>query len=68
MAERGAPGLREVILIAVVVVIAVLASASIIDNVPPLRDLFGQFPVTIVVLVIGTIAMLVLIAKPRSRV
>jgi hypothetical protein len=63
VAEPGAPGLREVVLIAVVVVVAVLALESISTNVPALRDLFGQFPVTIVVLLVATLGVLLLVLR-----
>ncbi len=66
MSEARTPGLRDVVLIAVVVLAVVFAIALVTANVPPLSRLLGEFPITIVVLVVGTIAVLVAFAR-RSR-
>lgn len=67
MAEARNPGLREVVMIAVVVLAVVFAIEFLTDNVPALRQLFGAFPVTIVVLVVGTVGLLVLLLRrPRA--
>jgi hypothetical protein len=62
MAGRG-PGLREVLAIAVAVVLVVLAVEVLSSIVPGLRDAFRSFPVTILVLVVGTGLVLALVLR-----
>jgi hypothetical protein len=64
-AGRG-PGLREVLAIAVAVVLAVLAVEVLSSVVPGLRDAFRSFPLTILVLVVGTGLVLALILRRPS--
>jgi FtsH-binding integral membrane protein len=52
--SRGQPGIREVLLVAAVVLLAVLAAAAVTGLVPPLSDLMGRTPVAILVLIAGT--------------
>jgi hypothetical protein len=59
---RG-PGLREVLLIAVAVLAVVFAIEFLTSRITALGQLFGDFPVTILVLVVGTIAVLVAILR-----
>lgn len=67
MAEQSSPGLREVILIAVAVLAAVFAIEFLTANIPALGQLFGDFPVTIAVLVVGTVGLLLVLARrPRT--
>jgi hypothetical protein len=61
------PGWREVILVAVLVLAAVFAVEIASSLLPPLREAFRGFPVTITVLVVGTVGLLVLIAVRRPR-
>lgn len=65
MPERGAPGLREVLVVAAVVVVAILAVMVVTSVVPRLRDALDQFPILIAVLVLGTVGILWLIAVRR---
>ncbi len=62
---RG-PGLREVLAIAVVVVLAVLAVEVLSSVVPGLRDAFRSFPLTVLVLVVGTGLVLALVLRRPS--
>jgi hypothetical protein len=64
-AGRG-PGLREVLAIAVVVVLAVLVVEILSSVVPGLRDAFRSFPLTVVVLVVGTGLVLALVLRRPS--
>lgn len=67
MAEARSPGLREVVLIAVAVLAIVFAIEFLTANIPALSQLFGDFPVTIVVLIVGTVGLLVfLLRRPRG--
>jgi hypothetical protein len=61
------PGGREVLVVAGLVLAAVFAVELLSALVPPVREAFQGFPVTIVVLVVGTIGLLVLIAVRRPR-
>jgi hypothetical protein len=66
-AGRG-PGLREVLAIAVVVVLAVLLVEVLSSLVPGLREAFRAFPLTILVLVVGTGLVLALVLRrPTGR-
>jgi hypothetical protein len=68
-APRGgrSPGWREVLLIAIVVLGAVLGLELLSAALPPVRDLFRGLPVVIVALVGGTVAMLLLVAARPPR-
>jgi hypothetical protein len=61
------PGWREVLLVATLVLGAVVALEIASSLLPPLREAFRGLPVTIVVLVVGTVGLLVLIAVRRPR-
>lgn len=63
---RG-PGWREVLLLAAAILVAVLALEVASAALPPVRDAFRGFPVTIVVLVGGTVGLLLLGARRRPR-
>ena len=66
-AGRG-PGLREVLAIAVVVVVAVLLVEVLSSVVPGLRDTFRSLPLTVLVLVVGTGLVLALaLRRPDGR-
>ena len=66
-AGRG-PGLREVVVIAVVVVLAVIGVEILATLVPGIRDAFRSFPLTIVVLVAGTgLVLTLLLRRPGGR-
>lgn len=62
-----APGLREVLAIAALVLLAVLAVEVASSLVPALGTLFRSFPTTIVILVAGTVALLLLLAVRRPH-
>lgn len=62
-----APGWREVGLIAVAILAAVFAVELLSALVPAVREAFRGFPVTILVLVVGTIAVLLAIGLRRPR-
>jgi hypothetical protein len=68
-ARRGgsSPGWPEVLLVAALVVGAVLAVEVLSAVLPPVREAFRGFPVTIVVLVVGTVGLLLLIGFRRPR-
>lgn len=68
MAERGAPGLREVLVVAAIVVAVVFLVMVVTSVVPGLRDALDQFPILIAVLVGGTLAILWLVAVRRPPV
>ena len=61
------PGGREVLLVAGMILGAVFAVEILSALLPPVRDAFRGFPVTIAVLVAGTVGMLLLIALRRPR-
>lgn len=63
---RG-PGWREVLLLAAAILVAVLALEVASAALPPVRDAFRGFPVTIIVLVGGTVGLLLLGARRRPR-
>ncbi len=67
--DRGSrtPGWREVLLVATLVPGAVIALEIVSSLLPPLREAFRGLPVTIVVLVVGTVGLLVFIAVRRPR-
>lgn len=63
---RPQPGLRQVLLVAAVVVAVVLGAAILTSLLPPAaQDLIFHGPVLIAVLVIGTAWLLWRIARPR---
>jgi len=62
-----APGWREVLLVAGVVLAAVFAIEAASALVPGLGDLFRRFPTTIVILVGGTVGLLLLLALSKPR-
>jgi amino acid transporter len=64
-AGRG-PGLREVLAIAVVVVLVVLGVELLSAVVPGVRDAFRAFPLTVLVLVVGTGLVLALVLRRPS--
>lgn len=76
MAERSpgptgagsrAPGGWQVLAIAAVVVLAVLAVEAVSVNVSAVGDLFGRFPITILVLIVVTVVVLAsLLLRRRS--
>ncbi len=55
------------LLVATLVLGAVVALEIASSLLPPLREAFRGLPVTIVVLVVGTVGLLVLIAVRRPR-
>jgi Na+/melibiose symporter-like transporter len=61
------PGWREVLLIAGVILVAVFALEVASAVLPPVREAFGGFPVTIAVLVAGTLGLLLfgIVRRPR---
>ncbi len=61
------PGGREVLLVAGMILGAVFAVEILSALLPPVRDAFRGFPVTIAVLVAGTVGVLLLIALRRPR-
>lgn len=61
------PGGREVLLVAGMILGAVFAVEILSALLPPVRDAFRGFPVTIAVLVAGTVGMLLMIALRRPR-
>ncbi len=64
---RPQPGLRQVLLVAAVVVAVVLGAAVLTSLLPSAaQDVIFHGPVLIVVLVIGTAWLLWRIARPRS--
>lgn len=66
-AEPRGPGWREVLLLATAILVAVLLLELASAALPPVREAFRGFPVTIVVLVGGTVGLLVLGARRRPR-
>ena len=63
----SAPGWREVLVVAALVLAAVFAVELLSALVQPVRDAFRGFPVTIVILVVGTVGLLVAIALRRPH-
>jgi Na+/melibiose symporter-like transporter len=61
------PGWREVLLIAGAVLVGVFTLEVASALLPPVRDAFRGFPVTIAVLVVGTIGLLLLATLRRPR-
>ena len=61
------PGGREVLVVAGMILGAVFAVEILSALLPPVRDAFRGFPVTIAVLVAGTVGVLLLIALRRPR-
>lgn len=61
------PGLREVIIVAVLVLAAVFAVEVLSSLLPPVREAFRGFPVTIVILIVGTVGLLLWIGLRRPR-
>ena len=59
------PGWREVLVVAALVLAAVFAVEVLSSLLPPVREAFRGFPVTIIVLVVGTVGLLVLLAVRR---
>ena len=59
------PGWREVLVVAALVLAAVFAVEVLSALLPPVREAFRGFPVTIIVLVVGTVGLLVLLAVRR---
>jgi hypothetical protein len=65
--DGRAPGWREVLLIAAVVLGAVLGLELLSAALPAVGDLFRGLPLVIVGLVVGTAGLLLLIALRRPR-
>ena len=67
--DRGSrtPGWREVLVVAALVLAAVFALELLSALLPPVREAFRGLPVTIVILVAGTVGLLVLSAFRRPR-
>ena len=66
MAERAQPGLREVLLVAAAAVVVVLGAALATGLLPEgLQRVIFHFPVTILVLVVGTSFVLWRVATRR---
>lgn len=63
---RG-PGWREVLLIAAAILVGVLLLEVASAALPPVREAFRGFPVTVVVLVVGTVMLLALVSRRRPR-
>jgi hypothetical protein len=61
---RG-PGLREVIAVAAVVLVVVLAIEALSAIVPAVGDAFRGLPLTIAALVVGTGVVLALVLRSR---
>jgi len=61
------PGWREVLGVAAAVLAAVFAVELLSALLPPVREAFRGLPVTIGVLVAGTVGLLLLIALRRPR-
>lgn len=61
---RG-PGLREVLAVAAIVLLVVLAIEAISAFVPAVREAFRGLPLTIVALVVGTGFVLALVLRSR---
>ncbi len=61
------PGWREVLAVAVAVLAVVFAVEILSSLLPPVGEAFRGLPVTIVVLVVGTVGLLVLLALRRPR-
>ena len=62
-----APGWREVLALAGLVLAAVFAVEILSSALPPVREAFRGLPVTILALVIGTVGVLLLVARRRPR-
>ncbi len=60
-----APGWREALLVAALVLAVVFGIEMLSALLPPVREAFRDFPVTIVTLVAGTAGLLVLLAVRR---
>ena len=60
---RRAPGWRDVVVIASVVLAIVFAIEIASRLVPAIGDAFGNFPTTIIVLVVGTILVLLRLSR-----
>ncbi len=71
MAESGperTPGWREVLIVAAVVVAVVLGAAFVTGALPPAgQDIVFRTPLAIVVILVGTVGLLVRLAR-RPRV
>ena len=63
----GGPGLREVLRIAVAVVLGVFALMILTALVPPVREALAALPIAVVFLVVVTAGVLVLVARTRPR-
>jgi hypothetical protein len=56
-----------VILVAVLVLAAVFAVEIVSSLLPPVREAFRGFPVTILALVVGTVGLLLVVARRGPR-
>ncbi len=61
------PGWREVLVVAALVLAAVFAVEIASSLLPPVGEAFSGFPLTIVVLVVGTAGLLLLIGRRPGR-
>jgi hypothetical protein len=65
MAAPRDPGWRQVIVLAAVVVIAVLAIQVLAQAIPFLDDAFRRFPTVIILMITVTTALVVVALRPR---
>lgn len=63
--SAGEPGWREVLLLAVAVVVGVLAVQVVSELVPPVGAALASYPVVIVVLVAVTALLIAAALRPR---
>lgn len=61
------PGVREALLVAAIALAIVVGLELLSAAVPGVRDAFRGLPITIAVLVVGTVAVLLVIAVRRPR-
>jgi amino acid transporter len=64
-ADGGGPGLREVLAVAMVALVVVLAIEAVSTLVPAVGDAFRSLPLTIVALVVGTGIVVALALRSR---
>ena len=63
----SAPGWREVLRIAIVLVAVILLFEAANRLFPPVAEFFARVPVTIIVLVVGTVLILVSLLRRRPE-
>ena len=64
---RAQPGWPQVLLIAIAIVAIVLTIAALSNLVPGLHAAFGNFPILIAVLIVGTVAVVWRILRTPKR-